>query len=502
MISTLAIAFALFHSQNLVQNSDFGKSDQSSKSPANYQLSGNAKWSWVGYADETPVLGVRFNASEQPKAGSVSQVVTNIDYTKGHWIKFSVRGRAEDGFSVANDKLFLKVDFLSRNGTHYLETAQRLIYREVLKDRRDFTANGNFGKAGAAVWRTYAFEELLPFKEVDAVKLTLGFENGNSAIGKEASFCVTDFSLFQSDQASDGRKEPAAKDIERLPQQEAKQMVHLGGRWYYRPTPNETVAVTSNGKINGKLTINADNADRLFYLDEQLTNPFRENMSAWLRKGYKDRSGNVVQSDQYVKDNVTITFDGSDFWTVHAKNLPNHQTAKFPDTYGTQGYNPSYIQEHDYAYRFPLEPKPNKNAIAMTDRDSNGALNMGTVGIAVNGVAFYNPFDAGMQDASSIMDRCCGHPSPDNRYHYHKYPICVNTPFVDKGNMHSPLIGFALDGMPLYGPYEAADLMAKDSKDHPLNAFNAHWDKVRGWHYHVTPGKFPYIIGGYFARWW
>ena len=128
------------------------------------------------------------------------------------------------------------------------------------------------------------------------------------------------------------------------------------------------------------------------------------------------------------------------------------------------------------------------------------ALPMGAIGVAINGVVFYNPFDAGMQDASGIMDRCCGHPSPDNRYHYHKYPICVNTPFLDKGDAHSPIIGFAFDGLPIYGPYEAADVMAKDSKDHPLNRFNAHYDKQRGWHYHVTPGQFPYVIGGYFAQ--
>jgi hypothetical protein len=42
--------------------------------------------------------------------------------------------------------------------------------------------------------------------------------------------------------------------------------------------------------------------------------------------------------------------------------------------------------------------------------------------------------------------------------------------------------------------------MAKDSTTNPLNAFNACYDDVRGWHYHVTPGKFPYLIGGYFAK--
>jgi hypothetical protein len=35
---------------------------------------------------------------------------------------------------------------------------------------------------------------------------------------------------------------------------------------------------------------------------------------------------------------------------------------------------------------------------------------------------------------------------------------------------------------------------------HPLNAFNMHFDEERGWHYHVTPGKFPYIIGGYYGE--
>jgi hypothetical protein len=99
-----------------------------------------------------------------------------------------------------------------------------------------------------------------------------------------------------------------------------------------------------------------------------------------------------------------------------------------------------------------------------------------------------------------MMDRCCGHPAPDNTYHYHKYPICVNSPWADEGQEHSPLIGFAFDGFPIYGPYESANVMAKDlTSDNALNEFNLHYDKDRGWHYHVTPGKFPYVIGGYWG---
>jgi hypothetical protein len=42
--------------------------------------------------------------------------------------------------------------------------------------------------------------------------------------------------------------------------------------------------------------------------------------------------------------------------------------------------------------------------------------------------------------------------------------------------------------------------MAKDCTENPLNKFNLHHDEARGWHYHVTPGKFPYVIGGYWGN--
>ena len=42
--------------------------------------------------------------------------------------------------------------------------------------------------------------------------------------------------------------------------------------------------------------------------------------------------------------------------------------------------------------------------------------------------------------------------------------------------------------------------MDKDDAKHPLNACNIHFDEERGWHYHATPGKFPYIIGGFYGE--
>jgi hypothetical protein len=60
------------------------------------------------------------------------------------------------------------------------------------------------------------------------------------------------------------------------------------------------------------------------------------------------------------------------------------------------------------------------------------------------------------------------------------------------------VIGFAFDGFPIHGPYESDGVMAKDLEgDRALDVCNGHEDSERGYHYHVTPGRFPYVIGGY-----
>ena len=128
---------------------------------------------------------------------------------------------------------------------------------------------------------------------------------------------------------------------------------------------------------------------------------------------------------------------------------------------------------------------------------------MGPIGLALNGVVFFNPFEAGGMNAiegySEVwLDSCCGHPQQRGVYHYHKYPSCVKSPFADDGQRHSPVLGFAFDGFPVHGPYEQSGVMAKDVKgDRALDVCNGHTDPARGYHYHVTPGRFPYIIGGY-----
>lgn len=46
---------------------------------------------------------------------------------------------------------------------------------------------------------------------------------------------------------------------------------------------------------------------------------------------------------------------------------------------------------------------------------------------------------------------------------------------------HSPLIGWALDGLPIYGPYDNNGKVPSD-----LDECGAHYQSKMGWHYHAS----------------
>jgi hypothetical protein len=186
--------------------------------------------------------------------------------------------------------------------------------------------------------------------------------------------------------------------------------------------------------------------------------------------------------------NIRLQHD-ADFLIIESQGYPNHPTAIFPNA-----GNPNTIRVQNFRFRLPLEPRLSADI---------SRLPMGPIGMALNGVVFFNPFEQGGMNAvagySEVwLDSCCGHPQQTGVYHYHKYPVCVKSPFRDDGQQHSPIIGFAFDGFPVYGPWESADLQAKDLQGgQALDVCNGHSDSQRGYHYHVTPGRFPYVLGGY-----
>ncbi|MBT3568085.1 MAG: YHYH protein [Opitutae bacterium] len=124
------------------------------------------------------------------------------------------------------------------------------------------------------------------------------------------------------------------------------------------------------------------------------------------------------------------------------------------------GNNPNQVVAAEEIFRIPLNPVNNSTA---TD------TSLGTVGVALNGIPVYNPFEDAQETAAygRIFSGCCGHPQRNGVYHYHKYPTClrllkddwksekdkcdeIDALLVSGG--HSPLLGFAADGWPIYGP--------------------------------------------------
>lgn len=164
---------------------------------------------------------------------------------------------------------------------------------------------------------------------------------------------------------------------------------------------------------------------------------------------------------------------------IRSNGIPDHDTGPFPNP-----RNPNTIREQQYVFKIPRQPKWSDH-VTMTP--------MGPIGVAINGIPFYNPYNAEGQDAAKneVFDECCGHPDPMGRYHYHVYPRCIHTSFKDEPGQHSPLIGYAFDGYAIYGPNGEGGKPPTD-----LDQCNGHSDPVRGYHYHVT-NKFPYVIGGY-----
>ena len=188
-----------------------------------------------------------------------------------------------------------------------------------------------------------------PFPEVDALRIIVGFDHGEGK-GPRSEFWInaielTPIAVLADYQPPSGGKVSRSRD-------DAKSLVALGGRWYFDPPTTDR---------HPPAKFDHTNADRLFYLAERLEAPFADNTTAWLRKGFVDRTGKLVKQDKFLPDNVTVAFTPTHL-VVHSRGLPNHPTAAFPDRWRALDGNPNYIQEQDRTWPIPLEPRENSSA--------------------------------------------------------------------------------------------------------------------------------------------
>jgi hypothetical protein len=211
------------------------------------------------------------------------------------------------------------------------------------------------------------------------------------------------------------------------------------------------------------------------------TNPIIRN---WLQNttqmGMYYMKGNSTAISNNILANVQkVQFSNTSVY-ISTNGIPAYPTGPFQDG------NPSVAQSQNGIFKFPLIPQKNTGAPSATTG--------GNIGLFINGVALFDYRDGvswsnaqgrlrggplqGMGDniwnrdavvAERIGFDCSkGHPAMGN-YHHHQNPSTFK---LDRKNiydvcnlydadglyainpvMHSPLLGFAYDGFPIYGAY-------------------------------------------------
>jgi len=200
--------------------------------------------------------------------------------------------------------------------------------------------------------------------------------------------------------------------------------------------------------------------------------------------------GNSTPIQDNVLANVQTVQYSTNWVYISTKGIPTYVTGPFLDG------NPSFASDQNAIYRFPLNPTQNTGA--------STATTPGNIGNFVNGVSLFDyrdgvawnpttnalcggpgnpPCPGGMGAAQDWnrdaipaekagFDCAKGHPAMGN-YHHHQNPSAFNLDLTVISNIcdlyladglylldsttHSPLIGFAYDGFPIYGAFGYAN---------------------------------------------
>jgi hypothetical protein len=156
---------------------------------------------------------------------------------------------------------------------------------------------------------------------------------------------------------------------------------------------------------------------------------------------------------------------------VEANGIPQHRVGRFPSR-----HNPNSVKEQALQFSIPTNQKPANQPISLHNESDRGPPNT-PFGVAVNGVLF-DPgtaeFYMGDREAdwnyealgASVLlglDVNHGHVQSNGSYHYHGLPTGLLTNLGVNPKAHSPLVGYAMDGYPVYALYGYRDAKDPDS---------------------------------------
>lgn len=160
------------------------------------------------------------------------------------------------------------------------------------------------------------------------------------------------------------------------------------------------------------------------------------------------------------KPEVSIELNGGKRH-VHSNGIPQHKIGKFPTR-----HNPNSVRPQNYNVDLNGNPKPAKEITSINRHDQPGPPNM-PFGFAVNGI-FFEPGTAEFWHGDRKLgwnyealggavplgiDENFGHVQPNGAYHYHGLPTGLLKRLGLTEEKHSPLVGWASDGYPIYARY-------------------------------------------------
>lgn len=218
-----------------------------------------------------------------------------------------------------------------------------------------------------------------------------------------------------------------------------------------------------------------------------------------------------ITGRHYVQGNSTPI---NDSYPANVQTVQYSATYSYINSSGIPGYivgpyldgNPALATNNNWLFKIPLNPVENTGTLTSTP--------FGCIGVFINGVPMYDYKDGAsyslssgqddMQNGDGVWNRnaieaendgfdCAkGHPSPifsgppgpgstleGGSYHHHQNPTAFNLDLVQVSDVcdtyladglytlnaseHSPLIGFAFDGYPVYGAYGYSDSLDSNS---------------------------------------
>ena len=173
-------------------------------------------------------------------------------------------------------------------------------------------------------------------------------------------------------------------------------------------------------------------------------------ITSWLQNTTATGYGGYISNVQLVQYNATYVY-------VSTNCIPAYAIGPWPT-------DPNVPSPQNFVCEFPRNPVQNTGAPT--------AVGLGSIGLWTNGVSMFNPEDgfhwnnsthawamgpgtswnrnAYLFEATSF-DSCLGHPQQTGDYHNHVNPRCLYNDL--DSTHHSPIIGYAFDGFPIYGAY-------------------------------------------------